>query len=446
VAPASGVVARPGEPVFLQYAVLAYLVVLPVAHLLTVPMGGVWMTAADPLLGILILVGVVEWVRARRADGNDHPADPGQVASVRPALFLLVFAAWVAASALWGFHAKYALLKGLGTVALALGVIVIGESKLPWRRAIDAWLLGTGLAVLVTWVFALVGPEALSARVLYTGGMVDGLPFLRVRGPFVHPNLFGDYLVVSGVLLWARWGDWRRARPMWSGVLAVGLAGTFIATVSSAAVQAGIAMMFLGLTTMRRRGGMGSSLRRPLPILLLVAGLLTTVVTTASLVIPSDFSVGPLQVETGGIRPVIWESAFEAVKEAPLLGVGAAPYVALAADPRAPGSDPGLWDAHNAYLSVWAQYGLVGLLLGALPLFLIVRNLLREGTSNVRIALLVALLSAAVHAVFAASEEFRHLWALLGIAVLATHWGAMRVGGPLVPQIGDRTSAGVVGS
>jgi len=386
------------------------------------------MTAADPLLGILILAGGIEFFRARQSTAVTGPADPGEVASVGPAVFLLVFAAWVAMSAFWSFHPTYALLKGLGTAALGLGVIFIGGSKLPWRRAIDAWLLGAAVAVLVTWVPALLGPEVLRERVVYMGGMVDGLPFPRVRGPFIHPNLFGDYLVVSSVLLWARWGDWRRSRPVLSILLAVGLAWTFLTTVSSAAVQAGIVMVFMGLTTMRRRGGMVSTVRRPVPVLMLVSGLLLTVVTTASLVLPSDFAVGPVQVDTGGIRPEIWESAFEAVKEAPVLGVGAAPYVALAADPRAPGEEPGLWDAHNAYLSIWAQYGFVGLILAAFPLFLIVRNLLHDGASSVRIALLVAILSVGVHGVFSASEEFRHVWALFGVAVLVAHWGAMRVG------------------
>ena len=61
------------------------------------------------------------------------------------------------------------------------------------------------ICLVVTWFGVLLGPEALQARVLYGGGSIQGLPMPRVSGPFPHPNMFGDYLVVSGAIFWTRW-------------------------------------------------------------------------------------------------------------------------------------------------------------------------------------------------------------------------------------------------
>ena len=418
------------EPVLLQYAVMGYLAMLPLGHLVVLPVAGVWMTAADGLLGLLILAGAVEVLRARSDDSSvEGPADPGELASVLPGVYLLLFAAWVAASGFWGFHREYAFLKGLGFAGLSLGVFAISGCRMNWRRAVDAWLVGTILAMVVTWVPAVLGPEVLRERVAYLGGMVDGLPFPRVRGPFLHPNMFGDYLVVSAVLLWTRWGDWSRRNHVATVVFGACVAFSLVMTVSSAWASAGIVMTFVALTQFRGRAGALMSLRRPIPALLVIGGVSLTVVSATSLLAPMNFGVGPVTVETGGIRPHIWSSALEAVKAAPIRGVGAAPYLAEAADPIALGSAPMLWDASSVYLSVLAQFGLIGFLLAAFPIFLIVRGILTAGVSTVRIALLVAFLSVGVHGVFQASEEQRHVWALLGIAMLVMRWRAMRVEG-----------------
>ncbi|RMH16002.1 MAG: O-antigen ligase domain-containing protein [Gemmatimonadetes bacterium] len=154
------------------------------------------------------------------------------------------------------------------------------------------------------------------------------------------------------------------------------------------------------------------------PALLITAGLVmasgTFVALTTPVVLP-----GGEGVATNGIRPDIWRSAFEAVREAPVAGVGAAPFLARAADPVA-GGDPVLWDAHNVYLSVWGQFGLVGVVLLFGGALLIVRELFRQGASQSHIALAAALIAVALHGLAIASEDFRHVWALLALAALAT--------------------------
>jgi O-antigen ligase len=409
-------------PTILQFAVLAYLVLLPLGHLVTFPVQGVWMTWSDALLGALIVVGVVEALRVAFGPVREpNLFSEGLFRLAFPALLLLLFAAWVALGSLWSFHPEYARLKGLGFGALGLGAVLIGVSGLGVRRAVDAWLVGVAATLILTWVGFIVGPSVLRERVMYTGGLVEGLPLPRLRGPFLHPNMFGDFLVVSGALLWARWGYWRHRFPIICRSFGTLLVLTIAATASSAWLGAGVLVGAIGMLGIRRRDAHRPQLhlRRPLPLLLLLAGLLLTTVTAIGLLGALDLKLGPLRLETGGIRPSIWASAWGALADSPVAGVGASPFLAEAADPRAPGETLALWDAHNAYLSVLGQFGLVGFSLIAVVVVDALRRLTKASTSRTSLALILAFVVASLHALVVASEEFRHLWVLLGLVWLS---------------------------
>ncbi|MCK5649926.1 MAG: hypothetical protein KAJ42_01055, partial [Gemmatimonadetes bacterium] len=195
-------------------AVSLYLILLPLGHVLVIPVAGAWGTATDVLLAGLLAVGGIVALRGGIGLGKGMQAlDPFHMAM---ALFLL-FAGWILLSSLWSATPDYALAKGGATAALVLGAVCIRRSGLGWGRALDAWLLGAMLAVGVSLLLVVLGPELAGSRLLYRGGGVSGLPIPRLRGPFLHPNMLGDYLVVSGVLLWARWPDLAR-RARWLAV------------------------------------------------------------------------------------------------------------------------------------------------------------------------------------------------------------------------------------
>ncbi len=391
----------PGGVASVTRAAELYLVLLPCAQLVVVPVAGALATAADLLLGLLLLSAVVALPRVRASGGPGVPRDVA-----RAGVVLLGFGGWTAASALWGFHPGYALAKGGAVVAFSLAILVLGGWGVEWRRLADAWLLGAALALVVAALGWALGPEALRERVLYGAGAVAGLPFPRVQGPFLHPSMAGDYWVVTGALLWARWPElhgWRRSA---GAAGAVALVAALALTVSTAWIAGGVLLVVLARSEHGRRGAAALAGR--------AAGLVLVAGGVAAVLKPLAFRLGPLALRTGAVRPAIWVSSLRAVATAPLLGVGAAPYLAEAPDPLDAGVVR-LWDAHDTYLSVVGQFGAVGLVLLAAGVLLLVAALVRRRPSRVRTALLGALAAVAVHGLFVAGEDFRHWWALAAL-------------------------------
>jgi O-antigen ligase len=132
-------------------------------------------------------------------------------------------------------------------------------------------------------------------------------------------------------------------------------------TTSSAWLGAGVLLIAMGLLTLRQRGGLiVLQKKRPVPPILVMAGVVLLTMTMAGLLLPMGVDLGGFSFTGSGIRPAIWSSAMEAFKEAPIGGVGASLFLAVAADPFDATSAAVLWDAHNIYLSILGQFGLVG--------------------------------------------------------------------------------------
>jgi hypothetical protein len=407
-----------------------YLVVFPLAYIAVVPVAGARVTVADLLLVVLGAGWTIGAVVAALSGDRDPRGAPSRRRLIPAELALpigalLAYAAWVALSGWWGHHPAYAAVKGGGAAALTVLVVVIARQGRPRLSAVaDAWLAGAAVAVVVIGGCLVLGPGT-RGLVLYRGGAsVLGLP--RVSGTFHHPNLFGEWVLASGLLLWARWPAWRTSgSPVWRRHGAVPLAaalGVLLAfTASTAWAGAGLAVLLLplrGMAPVRRR-------------LLRVAGLLLLVGTLVGAVVPLEVGASGAVLTTSGVRPAVWESAADAVTEAPIVGVGAAPYLARAVDPLRPEAGPLLWDAHSLPLSLVGQFGVVGLALFTIGVGGIVRRLRHHDRSErgdgprLRRALVVVAAAAGLHSLMAATEEMRHLWILLG---MAAGWGVWRRG------------------
>jgi hypothetical protein len=408
-------------------AAQAYLLLLPVGHLVVVPVAGAMATGADLMLGVLVAAWLVRSAVGRRgAPGALGP--PGRRYRMG-ILLLMAFGGWVALSALWSAYPAYAAAKGGATLALALGALALATCGLGWRRAADAWLVGTGLALVATvalWVVGLTGVVWAQERVAMGGTGITGLPFPRISGPFLHPNMFGDYLVVSVALLWGRWpelggraGEGGRTAPRWlASSLAVALACAMVLTASTAWVGAGVAVAWLGWRGARGRVP-GVAWAPALSGTLALVGAGVAVGVTFLLVVPVEFSGFDRDLATGAMRPGIWVESVRAFATSPLAGVGAAPWLASAADPLAGGA-VGSYDAHNAFLSVLAQFGMVGAALAGVGVWGMASAGWGVGRGrHGKAALRLALVAVAVNALFLASEDLRHVWALVGVVGVA---------------------------
>lgn len=405
----------------LRYASYAYLALLPVGHLWGTQISGASANFADVFLLMLLSVAAVEFLRIGSRSLRAGVVDLLRGVQVfhLAAVLLCFFALYVALGSAWAPDARHAQLKGGAYFAMALGAVSILWSGAEFGKAADAWLVGAVLALAILWIPLLVGSESLRESVILAGGGVQGLPFPRLRGPFPHPNLFGDYLLVSGALLWARWPD--RAGPRrWASMIGAGvLFLTLVMTASSAWVGAGVLLIALGLSQMRQRGGGPLKFKRPQPVAISLVGVVLFVATLWGLVAHVDMTVGGVAITTDGVRPAIWVSTLETIREAPLAGVGATPSLASVPDVAEVGGTMREWDAHNTYLSLLGQFGLVGFGLLMTALGLLVWELIRQGTSRAHLALVAAMIAVAVHGMFIASEDFRHLWAFLGLLGLA---------------------------
>jgi O-antigen ligase len=402
------------------------LMLLPIGHLVVLPVAGAAATGADlALLLLLVVWGAERVARPARAAGLARVLAGERVDGLPPRRYLtglavlVGFGLWVGLSGSWGFHAPYAVAKGAATVALVLGAGALATSGIEWRRAVDAWLGGAALALGATAILGLTGTGAVGEVAAPGGWGVAGLSFPRLAGPFLHPEMFGDYLVVTAILLWALWptleGRAHAAGLALAGAVTAGL----LLTASAAWVGGGLAVAVLGA----RAGRRGSPVRG---VVIATGGVLVSAAVAVALVVPLDLHLGPVHVATTALRPSIWRESLLAVTAGPILGVGAAPFLASVPDPLA-GMAPALWDAHNAYLSVLGQFGAAGFLLAGAGLWLAVSGVRRAvPPSRERTAILLALLAVAVHAVFMASEDLRHAWMLVGLAGVLAAGGSAR--------------------
>lgn len=410
----------------------AYLALFPVGHLVVVPMGGAMATGADLLLACLVGVWLADLAVRREARSALRAVWRGGAEVGRPGrryllgvLALAGFGAWVALSSLWSAYPAYALAKGAGVLALAAGAAALATGGVDRRRGADAWLTGTALVVLVTvtlLTMGFLGVEWAGERTSSGGTGIAGLPFRRLSGPFLHPNMLGDYLVVSAAVLWGRWADLHGRDRLGGAILAGGLGVLMAFTASTAWVGAGVGAAWLGVAAARRG-------RRAVGVGLAASGWGVAAVTAVLLVTPTEVRVAGVHLSTTALRPSMWAQSLEAMLSRPLLGVGASPWLAWVADPLR-GAAVQAFDAHNALLSVLGQFGAVGLALALAGVALAAWGGLGggeeqegEGEGRLRDALALALLAAAVHSLFIAGEDLRHLWALLGLVGAS---GAMR--------------------
>ena len=301
------------------------------------------------------------------------------------------------------------------------------------RRTLTAWLVGTALtvaAVVAGVVLFYLGVTGPSNIFLYSFGSLPPGAYPRVMGLFVNANMLATY-VIAGVfvILALRRSGWVGAT--WGGVL---MAGVLLA--SALSLSPAIGGLVLGLclwyarelTDQRLLAGALRMAGWAAAILFVVA----VTISPAALVERTASGEWAPRFEPSS-RLQTWSGAWQTFRSHPWLGVGPGVDVTHVRYLNASGAMEHLTDAHNTWLSILAQQGVVGgiafiVLTMWLLLPLRAADALPADRRWLFSGLVFALAAGVLYPSLAGSfEDTRHIWVLMGLLAAV----------PLIPA-GDR--------
>jgi exopolysaccharide production protein ExoQ len=212
-------------------------------------------------------------------------------------------------------------------------------------------LLGIALtiAVMLGLAAAVVWPEVAVMHEEHAGAL---------RGLFTDKNTFGhvaalDVIVLTACLV---------AEPNRRGTIGIAMSAALAALVLSESLTAAltvVAAAVAGLIVAGLRPHRGSSARA-----VMLVGIILLVMTVVAIVTSWLFGRDPTL--TG--RTMIWDQSWEFIKERPFLGYGYGAFWSEASGPMAILQQAVGWpapNAHNGYVDLWLQLGLLGLALFA---------------------------------------------------------------------------------
>lgn len=389
---------------------------------------------SDCFLALAFVLASVDLIR------NRHRF-VGRALIVVSILYLLVLASSILVSGASKLSAVKKLVAYSALVLTPVLTVNVLRSREDLSLAVRAWLLGTagttaiGLATVVVYYLDQHGLGQ-SLTCTYAAVLPVNLPRLCV--PFRLQNLLANYLVFSLPLCWLVGFELVGRRLAVVGAILFGV--VLLLTFSTGVGGAALALLIVyNWTRLRPR-------RRSVRWLISVGALGIAVfmaVATVSTLERRDPPGGQGRTLTvrfwNSSRTSVWRASWQTVLEHPWLGRGYSQLVALVDDPRAfipphrrrtlrGPVQPHWMEAHNIWLSVAGQSGLVGLAAFCLLVAAIVRSSIadlswRSGSGpehDLRMALFAGMLGGfGYHGLFGAFEEARHFWAFLGLAVAA---------------------------
>jgi hypothetical protein len=316
--------------------------------------------------------------------------------------------------------------KSLATaylVGLAILAINLVDSEKRIRMSIAAWLIGAALPITIgifTIVLYYVSPSSsLLPYLTYHYGSVPVGPYPRLSSTFVSASMFCNYLNVAILLLLVeRTFVWLSDRIWWICFVASVVCVIFTISSGMGAVILGIALWF---HYQRRRSRDGK--------LVLASGIaLCTLFLISSFVALSPHSTAPYSVHVPFFdvevypspRLLVWTDALTAFGNNFFVGNGPGTPSASVRFANTEGGYSLLTDAHNSFLSVAAQTGVIGLT----AFIALCSYLLKIGFSENKNAVVFALATAffcafVVQGLTGSFEDARHLWVLIGMLVAA---------------------------
>ncbi|HEX6279863.1 MAG TPA: hypothetical protein VFZ49_07575 [Pyrinomonadaceae bacterium] len=401
-----------------RWLFLAYVVLLPIVRPLNFRYLGIHILLTD----VIFAAALAFWILSFR---HRRP-----VLDRRYAAFVGAFLVALVVSAIFSIEPFKSAVKLAGVVYLiaisAITIDLIRDADYLKRLTI-AWLIGTLITVLgtiagVTGYY--LGYDTLSTNFfLFHSGSLPVGNYPRVMAFFENPNMTANYLNVSIMLVLAA------GRVGWFSLRTSLLAALSIFGAALFTISAGLGGLILSVSLWIAFAFSG--VNRYLRGAVLVGGFLIAFLAVLSSSIAPVARESPhtttipfidVRIEPS-VRSLVWTNALERGMEYPLLGRGTGTdaaevrYVALS------GQRQILRDAHQAWLNVFGQAGLVGLLAFiALGVYLVSICRFRISSESVQAVFLAACSCAFVGAfllqnLFGSFEDARHLWVLIGMMV-----------------------------
>ena len=347
---------------------------------------------------------------------------------------LAAYAASVVVSTITSVDPSQSSVKLIGKfylIGIAFLTFNIVNSAEALKRVLQGWITGAGVAL----VLSLLG------IILFYAGWNDpsqnlvlhpifgSLPagnYPRIEGFFLYPAMFCNFLGVTWMLAIAlSSGGWLRTRIFWLFAAALLIVNAFTLT-------PGLGGIFLA-TGLFLREKLVKSNRRALSRLVLASSLLAAAafLFAASVTLFSYEPYGSrVPLVAGQISPShrahAWTTAFQTFLQNPIVGKGIDMPIANSQFTDPSGNNQLLTDAHNTFISVLGETGIIGFLAFMSIICFVTLCLARwkpEGDLHrmIKICLLLALVDAFFYQSLTGSyEDTRHLWVFFGIAVAAS--------------------------
>jgi putative inorganic carbon (hco3(-)) transporter len=344
---------------------------------------------------------------------------------------ILLFAGALTISAAFSAEPERSAVKLAGhfyLLGLAVLTIQFARDPVVLKRIIYAWLAATILVVLAALIGIAMFYAGHTSRAdnyfLYHYGSLPATGFPRVMSLFANANMLCNYLNVSLMMtLAAMSAKW--IRPLFSWILLAGIGITALFTVSPGigglALSLGLWVWLTGSTPI--------SFIKP-RFAIAFGVLVAAAVLAAALIAPPKlpgvdsppgsepgYSIGP------SVRLLTWKSALNTFLDHPLTGKGTGTDAALVYYTTVLGQNQVLLDAHNTYLNIAAQAGLIGVVSFAFLIYWVMRSshwspVGSDTNRRVHFALSTAFGGAFLYQGMAGSfEDARHLWVLIGMIV-----------------------------
>ena len=276
---------------------------------------------------------------------------------ILPQLWLSAFLLWVLASAAWSVDPLVTIKRAVVVCVASLFGIYFGN-QFTRREQVTIVALALGITAVSTVLCGVLLPQHAIAADATSGG--------AWKGVFEHKNALGKFMVLMCACCMWLWSSKQAKRPI---LLALFIVGTALLLLSRSATSILTLILLLLLFPL-------FSVARRLPSAFLPAALAISVCFPAIAVFLVNNNTATLGLlvrdPTLTGRIPMWSIAFKSISMRPWLGYGFEAFWNGLQGPSAAIWEAVGWhpnQAHNGFLQIWLDLGLIGVILFCLVLY-----------------------------------------------------------------------------